>query len=114
MNKTEKDLMGIYVGKKSQITSDLNNIPDNTIILTTDEFNLSYNDLSDKPTIPTIPNIEINVTGSGNVISDIQVDKTNKHKLNITKVISTYTKTEIDALIGDIESALTAILGVWY
>ncbi len=47
----------------------------------------SYTDLSDKPTIPTIPNISIigGAAESGKYISQVAVDATDKHKLNITK-----------------------------
>jgi|GEM_PF-4909279 len=47
----------------------------------------SYNDLDDKPTIPVVPDIELNdsTETSGKYISKIEVDGTNKHKLNITK-----------------------------
>ena len=101
----------------------------------TDLFSKNYNDLTNKPTIPTIPNIETNITGSGNVISDIQVDATNKHKLNITKSsvsgggglthapsdskfygskngawVEGYDKTEIDNMLGDIGTILEDIL----
>jgi len=87
----------------------------------------SYNDLDDKPTIPVVPDIELNdsTETSGKYISKIEVDGTNKHKLNITKKElpqgfsgnyndltnkpAIYTKTEIDAMIGDIETLLGGI-----
>lgn len=46
--------------------------------------------------IPVIPNIETSVSGSGNVITLIEVDTNNKHKVNATKGISVYTKQEVD------------------
>ena len=46
--------------------------------------------------IPTIPNIETSMSGSGNVITSIEVDTTNKHKVNAVKGISVYSKTEVD------------------
>jgi len=56
-----------------------------TGIVTTHTHN--YNDLTDTPTIPTIPNITVNNGNeeSGKYISQIAVDETNKHKLVITK-----------------------------
>ena len=52
-----------------------------------DEFHFKthVDQIIDFPTIPTIPDISVNITGSGNVISGIEVDSSNKHKLNITK-----------------------------
>jgi len=43
--------------------------------------------IKNKPTIPTIPDLELNdnTETSGKYISKIEVDGTNKHKLNITK-----------------------------
>ena len=101
-----------------------------------DEFHFKthVDQIIDFPNIPTIPNIETNITGSGNVISDIQVVATYKHKLNITKSsgggggltdapsdgklygrknanwVESYDKTEIDTLIGDIGTILGDIL----
>ena len=98
----------------------------------------SYTDLSDKPTIPTIPNISITngSAESGKYISQVAVDETDKHKLVITKAdlpqgfsgdyedltnvpdeftpsehnhdseyykkSETYTKAQIDTLVGDL------------
>lgn len=50
--------------------------------------------------IPVIPDIEASVSGAGNVITLIEVDPNNKHKVNATKGISVYTKQEIDEKIG--------------
>lgn len=44
----------------------------------------NLNDFAKSGDIPTIPNITITTTGSG-LVSDIKVDDTNKHKLNVTK-----------------------------
>lgn len=53
----------------------------------------SYNDLLNKPTIPTIPNIEIaDPSGSGNVITGLSASG---HKITPTKGISVYTKSEV-------------------
>lgn len=58
----------------------------------------SYNDLLNKPTIPTIPNIEIaNPSGSGNVITGLSASG---HKITPTKGISVYTKEEVNGLIA--------------
>ena len=47
----------------------------------------SYNDLTNTPTIPTIPDISLNdnQATAGKYISKIEVDATDKHKLVITK-----------------------------
>lgn len=53
----------------------------------------SYNDLLNKPTIPTIPNIEIaDPSGSGNVITGLSASG---HKITPIKEISVYTKSEV-------------------
>lgn len=46
--------------------------------------------------IPVIPNIETSISGAGNVITLIEVDANNKHKVNATKGISVYTQQEVD------------------
>lgn len=51
--------------------------------------------------IPVIPDIEASVSGAGNVITLIEVDPNNKHKVNATKGISVYTKQEIDDKLAD-------------
>ena len=51
--------------------------------------------------IPVIPNIETSISGAGNVITLIEVDANNKHKVNATKGISVYTQQEVgDKLTG--------------
>lgn len=58
----------------------------------------SYNDLLNKPTIPTIPDITIaNPSGSGNVITGLSADG---HKITPTKGISVYTKDEVNSLVA--------------
>jgi hypothetical protein len=42
-------------------------------------------------------------SGSGNVITSITVDSENKHKINISKDIDVYTKSEIDSKLSDSE-----------
>ena len=51
--------------------------------------------------IPTIPNIETSMSGVGNVITSIDVDASNKHKIAAVKGISVYSKTEIDEKLSD-------------
>lgn len=48
-----------------------------------------------------IPDIETVDSGSGNVITSITVDSENKHKINISKDIDVYTKSEIDSKLSD-------------
>lgn len=48
-----------------------------------------------------IPDIETVASGSGNVITSITVDSENKHKINISKDIDVYTKSEIDSKLSD-------------
>ena len=49
----------------------------------------SYNDLDDKPTIPTIPNLSKGTTsGSGNVVTDVTVSG---HQITLTKGITALT-----------------------
>lgn len=60
--------------------------------------------------IPVIPNIETSISGAGNVITLIEVDANNKHKVNATKGISVYTKQEVDDMLtgsglGDVIAA---------
>ena len=46
-------------------------------------FSGSYNDLTDKPTIPTIPNLSLGTTsGNGNAITDVSVSG---HEITLTK-----------------------------
>ena len=51
--------------------------------------------------IPTIPNVETSMSGVGNVISSIDVDASNKHKIAAVKGISVYSKSEIDEKLSD-------------
>jgi hypothetical protein len=50
-------------------------------------FSGDYNDLTNRPTIPTIPNISITggAAESGKYISQVAVDATDKHELIVTK-----------------------------
>ena len=58
----------------------------------------NYNDLLNKPTIPTIPNISIaTASGSGNVITGLSASG---HTITPTKGISVYTKDEVNALVA--------------
>ena len=52
-------------------------------------FSGNYNDLSNKPTIPTIPDITKATTGSGNVVSDITV---NGHTITLNKGVTALTE----------------------
>ena len=61
--------------------------------------------------IPVIPNIETSISGAGNVITLIEVDANNKHKVNATKGISVYTQQEVDAKIPVIPNIETSISG---
>ena len=51
--------------------------------------------------IPTIPNVETSMSGAGNVITSIDVDASNKHKIAAVKGISVYSKSEIDEKLSD-------------
>lgn len=51
--------------------------------------------------IPTIPNVETSMSGVGNVITSIDVDASNKHKVNAVKGLSVYSKSEIDEKLSD-------------
>lgn len=51
--------------------------------------------------IPTIPNVETSMSGVGNVITSIDVDTSNKHKIAAVKGISVYSKSEIDEKLSD-------------
>lgn len=54
---------------------------------------------------PTLPDVEIGISGSGNGIASIAVDSTNKHKLNITKTtfatMNDFAELEIDTIDAD-------------
>ena len=51
--------------------------------------------------IPTIPNVETSMSGAGNVITSIEVDASNKHKVDAVKGLSVYSKSEIDEKLSD-------------
>lgn len=51
--------------------------------------------------IPTIPNVETSMSGVGNVLTSIDVDASNKHKIAAVKGISVYSKSEIDEKLSD-------------
>ena len=51
--------------------------------------------------IPTIPNVETSMSGAGNVITSIDVDASNKHKVNAVKGLSVYSKSEIDEKLSN-------------
>lgn len=51
--------------------------------------------------IPTIPNVETSMSGVGNVITSIDVDASNKHKIAAVKGISVYSKSEMDEKLSD-------------
>ena len=48
-----------------------------------------------------ISDVEVSNSGSGNVITSLEVDPVNKHKINVTKDIDVYTKSEIDSKLSD-------------
>lgn len=52
--------------------------------------------------IPTIPNVEISMSGTGNVITSINVDASNKHKIAAVKGISVYSESEIDEKLSNL------------
>lgn len=52
--------------------------------------------------IPTIPNVEISMSGTGNVITSIDVDASNKHKIAAVKGISVYSESEIDEKLSNL------------
>jgi hypothetical protein len=63
--------------------NDLNDRKVNTTALATVATSGSYNDLTNKPTIPTIPNLSKGTTtGSGNAVTDVTV---NGHTITLTK-----------------------------
>lgn len=60
--------------------------------------------------IPTIPDIEVSTTGQGNVITSVDVDNNNKHKLIVNKELDVYSKQQVDdklsgAGLGDVTAA---------
>lgn len=52
--------------------------------------------------IPTIPNVEISMSGTGNVITSIDVDASNKHKIAAVKGISVYSESKIDEKLSNL------------
>lgn len=65
-----------------------------TLALTTD---ITWANLPDKPTIPTIPNLSRNVSGSGNAVTDITVSG---HTITITKGETFAKNADLTALTG--------------
>lgn len=52
--------------------------------------------------IPTIPNVETSMSGTGNVITSIDVDASNKHKIAAVKGLSVYSESEIDEKLSNL------------
>lgn len=51
--------------------------------------------------IPSIPDVDIVLSGKGNVITELAVDSINKHKLVASKSISVYTKEEVEEKLSE-------------
>lgn len=51
--------------------------------------------------IPSIPDVDIVLSGSGNIITELAVDSINKHKLVASKSISVYTKEEVEERLSE-------------
>lgn len=51
--------------------------------------------------IPSIPDVDIVLSGRGNVITELAVDSINKHKLVASKSISVYTKEEVEEKLSE-------------
>ena len=85
IGNTEVDLSNYYT--KEQVYS-------KSEVYTKTEVDNIKNDIESN--IPTIPNVETGMTGVGNVITSIEVDAINKHKVIATKGTSVYSKAEID------------------
>ena len=90
IGNTEVDLSNYYT--KEQVYS-------KSEVYTKTEVNNIKNDIESN--IPTIPNVETGMTGVGNVITSIEVDAINKHKVIATKGTSVYSKAEIDEKLFD-------------
>lgn len=90
IGNTEVDLSNYYT--KEQVYS-------KSEVYTKTEVDNIKNDIESN--IPTIPNVETGMTGVGNVITSIEVDATNKHKVIATKGTSVYSKAEIDEKLSD-------------
>lgn len=90
IGNTEVDLSNYYT--KEQVYS-------KSEVYTKTEVDNIKNDIESN--IPTIPNVETGMTGVGNVITSIEVDVINKHKVIATKGTSVYSKAEIDKKLFD-------------
>ena len=90
IGNTEVDLSNYYT--KEQVYS-------KSEVYTKTEVDNIKNDIESN--IPTIPNVETGMTGVGNVITSIEVDDINKHKVIATKGTSVYSKAEIDEKLFD-------------
>ena len=90
IGNTEVDLSNYYT--KEQVYS-------KSEVYTKTEVDNIKNDIESN--IPTIPNVETGMTGVGNVITSIEVDAINKHKVIATKGTSVYSKAEIDKKLFD-------------
>lgn len=90
IGNTEVDLSNYYT--KEQVYS-------KSEVYTKTEVDNIKNDIESN--IPTIPNVETGMTGVGNVITSIEVDAINKHKVIATKGTSIYSKAEIDEKLFD-------------
>ena len=90
IGNTEVDLSNYYT--KEQVYS-------KSEVYTKTEVDNIKNDIESN--IPTIPNVETGMTGVGNVITSIEVDDINKHKVIATKGTSVYSKAEIDKKLFD-------------
>lgn len=91
IGNTEVDLSNYYT--KEQVYS-------KSEVYTKTEVDNIKNDIESN--IPTIPNVETGMTGVGNVITSIEVDAINKHKVIATKGTSVYSKAEIDEKLFDL------------
>ena len=90
IGNTEVDLSNYYT--KEQVYS-------KSEVYTKTEVDNIKNDIESN--ILTIPNVETGMTGVGNVITSIEVDAINKHKVIATKGTSVYSKAEIDEKLFD-------------
>jgi hypothetical protein len=90
IGNTEVDLSNYYT--KEQVYS-------KSEVYTKTEVDNIKNDIESN--IPTIPNVETGMLGVGNVITSIEVDAINKHKVIATKGTSVYSKAEIDEKLFD-------------
>ena len=80
---TDRPNIGTLVSTSSTtLTPSVGESFSNTINLHRVSKTGSYNDLLNKPTIPTIPNIVVNISGSGNVVTDLS---SSGHTLTATK-----------------------------